>query len=142
MTLTKQQQIEAIRAACVAANPEIVELKFGCAFLWKEKLNDKEEYAALFENWKSRTDDTIRCLMTLGQQGIVEKSHIVKILGRPIHLADILLAMWIGEFDSEAALKIEQEKVHQLVVMWNLRKDSLEDQSPETISFIHHLLTP
>jgi hypothetical protein len=28
--MNRQGQIEAIRAACIAANPEIVKLKFGC----------------------------------------------------------------------------------------------------------------
>jgi hypothetical protein len=55
---------------------------------------------------------------------------------RPIRLADVLLA--IPQIESP----IETQLTHriQVVLRWNLRKDRLEDQSPETLDFIHSLL--
>lgn len=37
----------------------------------------------------------------------------------------------LGAFDSE---------VMNIVALWNLRKDNLEDQSPETIEFLYEIL--
>lgn len=61
---------------------------------------------------------------------------------RPIRLADVLDAMCFGEFDNMPALRAEQEKAHQVVIMWNLHKDDLTEQSDETISFLADLLSP
>src|SRR4051812_27844050 len=58
---------------------------------------------------------------------------ISEYIQQPIRLADVLNAMFIGEFDREAALKAEQEKVHQVAVMWELRVDHLTQQSSECI---------
>jgi hypothetical protein len=61
---------------------------------------------------------------------------------RPIRLADVLLAMNIGEFTTTDEIEKESSEVHTLVLLWNLREDDLTKQSPETIDFLTDLLTP
>lgn len=117
--------------------PEIMELKFGCelllhnearplpkaVYVWQ--LNDKKSHYEVFrEN---------------GLMVSVCKDEIKQILGRPIQLADIIYCLYIGEFDDEATLKAEQEKVHQLCVMWNPKFD-FDGQSDGCKEFVGGLL--
>jgi hypothetical protein len=59
------------------------------------------------------------------------------IFGRPIRLADVLLAMTRVLNGEEA-----QRPVLELIDDWNLRADDLEKQSEETINFLYDLLAP
>jgi hypothetical protein len=54
---------------------------------------------------------------------------------RPIRLADVLLAMFEGDAEERA-----DELIHGSVKVWNLRKDDLNEQSEETITFLAELL--
>lgn len=139
-----------VKSKVIEAVPEIMELKFGCRFIWKEIVKDYYEdgYTAIFENWKSRIEKTIRCLMHLGQQGIVEQSHIVKILGRPITLEDVLFTMllkWHAQkrnfLISSSGMFVKMEGGLPFVydVSWDLTKD-LDGQSEETIGFLAEIL--
>lgn len=110
--MTQQEQIEEIRQKCIEANPEIVELKFGCRV---EVIFDKAEIA----NPNSFTREEMRlkanhrideldgfykgvCIgdCVIGQ-GVYVKNDLItmgkpewfKIIGRSIRLADILLAI-------------------------------------------------
>lgn len=60
---------------------------------------------------------------------------------REPRLADVLLTMNIGEFTTVKEIQKESSEVHTLALMWNLYEDDLSQQSPETIDFIHQLLT-
>ena len=53
-------------------------------------------------------------------------------IGRPIRLADVLLA--IGEVRPDFLLAVGHP------ANWNLKDDNLENQSEETIGFIHNLI--
>ena len=141
--MSKQEQIKTIREACIKANPEIVKLKFGCLITFKTPFSDTGVYQVL-----EQTDESISCVTI--ENGEYRMSHFNKdnipkydfeIIGRPIRLSDVLLAI---PRSIRERLKIEHSafgiyvKGHEL---WNLLKDNLEDQSDETISFIHSLLT-
>lgn len=137
------QKIETIRQACIKANPEIVELKFGC------------EVETL--NWGKVTitqngDDYVEYILPDGTRGdedtqIYFEKEIQNILGRPIRLADVLLAME-GKISNDSLslhsggyrdfLWYQDEKIQ--INFWNLLKDSLSDQSEETINFLYQLL--
>jgi hypothetical protein len=115
-----------IREKCIAANPEIVELKFGCEF----------------ENVKTGAR------FIIPTNGYPNDNH--KILGRPIRLADVLLAIENANGNIELATygeplhighyeKPEREGYYSKAY-WNLRADDLEKQSEETISFLYELL--
>lgn len=135
-------KLQFIRGKIIEANKSILDLKFGCEFEWKEELKDKESFIAVFENWLSRSDRTIRCLMHLGQQGIVEESHIVKIIGRPLHLEDFLLAVeGIGDdgIEMDNHSKIGFFTFSQTDIHYNL-KEPFENQSQEFYDFAYEIL--
>lgn len=66
-------------------------------------------------------------------------------IGRPIRLADVLLAIdfvrptkqsWFVRYDG----MFFENRWNEWGPTWNLRQDSLEDQSPEVIAFISSIL--
>jgi len=136
-----------IREACIKANPEIVELKFGCyvKFInprlrvkWVRLLTHQGggEYRILIridtsQNIKEYQKDYGHC----SYDSINEKD--IKIIGRPIQLSDVLIAV----DDASKATTTEDLGIDMLGVYdkWNL-KESLENQSDETKKFIAELL--
>lgn len=90
----QEQNIETIRKACIAANPEIVQPVYDGANTY---------------------------------------------IDRPIHLADVLLAM--DERLDTPFFPDANEWELFLFHKWNLHKDTLTDQSDETLSFLAKLLT-
>ena len=133
-------KIKIIREACIKANPEIVELKFGC-----EVKKDGEVYTVTIVKdtgtFKNTLEDYLLCVSKSGQAAALEKWVRIEIIGRPIRLPDILLVIpekfgWavMGKkycFFSENGTPICD---------WNLKDDNLEHQSPETIKFINDIL--
>jgi hypothetical protein len=101
--MTRQEQIDLIRAACIEANP---------------------------------SDTTLR--EQNSWQGLqIKRSH-----GRPIRLADVLLAM-----DRYARTEVCVGKDGSFCVgdgpkmaWWKLRKDDLTEQSDECVAFLAQLL--
>lgn len=150
--------IEIVRKAVISAVPEIVELKFGCRVLYGKK----HEYSATVENWFSKSDKTLRVLDHTFRQQSILKEEDCKVLGRDIRLADVLVTvMETTPFkldvvcESKATLyvrdrnlygqsalleKLDKKTGGRRGVEWNLREDSLEKQSQETISFLAELL--
>jgi len=116
------------------ANPEIMELKFGCQFT--ENPSHGQIYTASWEtiggNWVAAEDAE------------EYDSTEISILGRPIRLADVLLAL--GE-SPEVAPSYEGEefpamhKVARIVYLWRLADDNLDHQSKECHEFLINLLT-
>lgn len=127
---TAVEKKEAVRAAIIKAVPEIMELKFGC-----EGKTHGMKWVLTEQGWRS------------GPRGfsIMEPREIV---GRPIRLADVLLA---ARGNKGELLRIDQYGTfwigHSVEVMgentkvdWNLRTDDLSQQSEECIDFIHSIL--
>ena len=136
-------KLNEIKQTCIKANTDIIKLQFGCYFLWKEGMKDKEKYLAVFETWSSKSDRIIRCLMHLGQQGLVEESHIVEIIGRNIHLTDILYVVegnWKITIRHATNEKLDEQLTYVLLNKWNLQNDNLDKQSEECITFIHQIV--
>lgn len=122
---------EIIKQKCIEANPEIMELKFGCKI---KNLHGKIE---TFIN--NAGQHKYRCISENGFFDETLKIFITEILGRDIHLADVLYAITIT--DSEAmAEKVAGDLTFQSINSWNLLKDSLKDQSEETLEFLANLL--
>lgn len=138
-TMTK---LEEIRQAVIAANPEIVELKFGCQVEYQENIWNVAklvEKAILLVHI-----DGIRVTRFGDYEGAISKYNI-RIIGRPIRLADVLLAIGCDK-DEEESYPGEGKEVAGRILgicgFWNLREDDLSKQSGETINFIHQLLFP
>lgn len=150
-----KEELEIIRKACIEANPEIMELKFGCEVHVKGLVHtifafEESEglYSAILNKpfpEEMKWADYLDCEFTKDAEG-------VEILGRPVRLVDVLLA---ADFKSNSleglkitsVLNLREDTPNQALIAvgsivntWNLRKDSLSEQSPETITFLANLL--
>ncbi len=145
----KNQHIETIRKACIKANPSITELKFGCRFFFKENNSP----CVYLNTWKSYT------YFMYGHPATPYLSHSIKtgefeeipleIIGRPITLADVLLAIsrssngrgYAVESDGTFMYSEDIYRNHWVseYERWNLTKP-LEQQSPNCLEFIANLL--
>ena len=149
--------LEIIRKACVKANPSIMDLVFGCEI----KLDNKKNAVLYYEKGGSSFDgenteyyEGALCLyseegefLTYGDESEYKMPKIndIEILGRPIRLADVLLAVGFKTKKMNYFHSVDKEDHLCLgnwvdTVRWNLRKDSLTDQSPETINFLAEIL--
>lgn len=160
---THQQKLEAIRRAAIAANPEIVELKPGCEFYQKNRKTGEVLSDAVYvfvgrgidsrEIKFSLTDryvrDEIGCYDGYAYNEVQTEKNMegyIEIIGRPIRLADVMLAIGRREdrihVTCDGWFCILQTPMHEFArrFQWNLRKDSLDEQGPETIDFLYELL--
>ena len=120
--MTKEQKIEEIRKKAILVNPEIVELKFGCEIKYDNK-NVRLVRQGFTGNWLLET-------------GLSVDISDYKIIGRPIRLADVLLAiMRKSDYNNPT-----RNETFDLIRLWNCADDNLENQSEEMITFIHELL--
>ena len=103
-----------IREKCIAANPEIKGVFCeGCGIPWKDAKSTCPRYVS------------DPCYPSPERE-------------RPIRLADVLLAI-----ETAAKKRVDEnegEMAHVSVHLWNLRADDLQQQSEETINFLHELL--
>jgi len=146
-----RQKYEAVRKAVIAAVPEIMELKFGCEIKIFDKVRrvvrfglepDKEYVWFEFQD----SEPGFRKMMTKLE---LELMNDVKILGRPIRLADVLVAIgkqpvpryWCAVDCDGDFYDMEHEGIAlSNGYRWNLRQDNLSLQSLETIDFLHSIL--
>lgn len=138
----KDQHIKEIREACIKANPSILDLTFGCEV-------DRGAGKDIHEFVVGQFNDAI-ALVRSSPYGIgyflpfevpTDLVSSWKILGRPIRLADVFLAI---ETQLGSGKKIvwdaRESLVKHVVRRWNLRADRVEDQSTETLAFLAELL--
>jgi len=134
------EKLQFIREKCIAANPEIVELKFGCL------LNNihRPSYPITMFLWK--VGEQVMTFHPQFDQELVKDMHSLEIFGRPIRLADVLLAIGCNSYtvpkdrfrDGNSLYSGDWNANGQ--IMWNLRADDLEKQSQETVDFLYELL--
>lgn len=145
---TKENKIEAIRRACIEANESILALEFGC---------EVKRYNSIF-TWihiSCMSDGLNLCTYLNRETNVIhsvretlEGVEKFEIIGRPIRLADVLVA--IGDLSNEAVVLDTKGRITDIktatsngfhgAVSWNLLLDDLTLQSEETITFIHSLL--
>ncbi len=134
-----ENKIETIRRACIAANPSILDLVFGCKV--KRALSEGGgfecsvigldgntalvSYAPYQENYEGRHYDKIEHL---------------EIIGRPIRLADVLLAIK-SPFYINAYGQMESMGKDNGGISWDLKHDDLNLQTQKTINFLYDLLS-
>jgi hypothetical protein len=85
--MTKQDHIDKIRKACIAANPSILDLKFGCEVKFFNSLNGfQKKICFKYESGTMYyfTENSKKIKESVGEIGDFE------ILGREIQLADVL----------------------------------------------------
>ena len=119
-------KLEAIKKKCIEANPSIMDLVFGCEVKW---LHRKGIIARTFteHGWRMVQVN----LYNKKPNTVSLRIEALEILGRDIRLADVLLAMGAKE---------NWEDLIRGKNSWNLKNDSLDQQSPETIAFLYQLL--
>jgi hypothetical protein len=135
-------KLDTIRRKCIEANPEIVELRFGC----KLRHDSGDMYTVV----RKERGDWIKTLELGDDDSVMLK--FCEILGRPIRLADVLLAMRVehSEYSVSSAGYFEEWSLNQppdvfhltanSSARWNLVEDDLTKQSEQTIDFLYELL--
>lgn len=141
--MTTQEQIQFIRQKAIEANPEILKLEFGCAF----RLHNKKFYVARYLEDVETLVDENNIHWTLTQ---LKQLQFAEIIGRDIRLADVLFTIEKTGKDIEVSLYQNtchigrysegKKEGYYSYCLYDLLKDRLEDQSPETIEFIYNLL--
>lgn len=139
------ENYQKLKEVIQAANPEIMELKFGC-----EVQRDEEVLTFISDYYFEGIGDRQWKKVTLrGEAGnVFEMAEMdlskYKVLGRPIRLADVLLAM-IAETDRQTTNK-EIRKMNysqrtlKILAKWNLKDDNLDHHSDEIKQFLIDLL--
>lgn len=138
--------IDKLKAVIQKANPEIMELKFGCEVRFTN-------YAEVFVYVRKIKNDWHQIIKPYGGKiSEVPDLNDIVILGRPIRLADVLLAMnvqglsmaiqdfgcWMREELDEHGESVEWTEKRK--ANWNLSDDNLDNQSDECKEFLTKLL--
>lgn len=129
--------MEELKKVIQSANPEIMELKFGCVV---KKINSNSP----------------RIIVGVGEKFLYlkhgngatsyRKEDVLIVIGRPITLADVLISTNNSLYDvslikgnNDCLLIGHRDLELSKFVKWNL-KETLEGQSPECIDFLKKLL--
>lgn len=148
-----QEQIEDIRKACIAVNDDITKLQFGCHLSVKGR-GDYRNTMLFIDHSVAGNLICTPCVKGAGTTTV--KHENAEIIGRDIRFADVLLTLktnffpigyaFLGggkrqvELQIKSAQEYEKRTIYKLYELWNLRTDRLQDQSQDTIAFIHSLL--
>ncbi len=129
-----------IKQACIKANPEIVELKFGCVV-------KGHQFGVIIDNQTIRWEDAEIEDVEMGYLNNLEINLGIKIIGRPIRLADVLLATRnaAGTTDKWKQKTPKGKDWYEFInyaitLYWNLKDDNLDHQPEPTKKFIADLL--
>lgn len=136
--MTREQNIEIIRKACIQANPDILKLEFGCEVeLNKEAKSERMTVVKLL----GKTGEYVVTYQD-GTQGLYQPEEL-KIIGRPIRLADVLLVI-NREHDYFMPHVLREELYFHYKrdggFAWHLVHDDLTLQSDETLEFLINIL--
>lgn len=163
--MTIPQQRQAIREACIQANPSILELKFGCKISFNAStnpINHKYENVEISCVGKDEfyDDKKYNIAFYSFSEKFVFHPYLpnligYKILGRDIRLADVLLMFAEKKLDLLASPSFQKkgfavilpspesklrERPEPTYCYWNLLNDSLDLQSDTTIEFLYQLI--
>lgn len=128
--------LKQLREAIVKVNKDIMKLEFGCEVIVEFENGETgpavvvEEMAgpSFLVKWEFGTED-------------IEHDHLIEILGRPIRLSDVLVAMKKIETWGHGWARMPDRELAELCFgKWNLLKDDINLQEEPTISFLHSIL--
>ena len=141
--ISMKNKLQKIREACIKANPEIMELKFGCEFIYQgagERTGEKHYISRKDKDGFWMDDKGEIACFDDGMKGAI----VGKIIGRPIQLADVLLAIekirCKGLISPKLKRISEFWEVKRTLDYWNFKDNNLESQSEATIKFLADLL--
>lgn len=148
-----ENNIKKIREACIAANPSIKDLEVGSIAFSPVTKGKEMVYIGCYPDVSEWGNGEYMYKFAYYTKGGYEAMNLdgIEIIGRPIRLADVLLAINSSTptdtayaiTESGGFLQIGDSSSiwERLDFHWNLLKDDLTLQSPETISFIAELLS-
>lgn len=138
------EPLQIIKEACIKANPDIKKQGVLDVYIGSfRNPRDAEKWCREFHDIKSIEITPVREESEHGYTSVWCK---IEILGRPIRLADVLLAIhskkeswsvWQGALTPDTSIAIDD----LVNIHWELTDDNLDHQSPETIEFLASLLT-
>lgn len=135
--MSPTKALEIIRAAVIAANPEIMKLQFGCEVTngWASESNPHKKGFYI----KTHQVQNQECYFLTDGKGefwdtIYERGHKLEILGRKIGLADIVYLLLIK-------YPIGHSVYETLLRVWKYRSpDDINEQPDATKLFLASLL--
>ena len=137
----KQQYIDKIKETCIKANPSILDLKSGCEVIRGSDFGGSPENVFIGNPYECKEVLGKSIIQVQNPWNIDDTDDLIEVLGRPIQLADVLLALknkgveyGSTNFSVYCTVLLQMDKP-----LWNLTKP-LEDQSEETLKFISELL--
>jgi hypothetical protein len=127
-------KIEFIRQRCIEANPEITKrherFVFTKSFLQKERHRALESISGIVLSHKG----PLVYVLKDGNRSRRWYNHKAIITtGYPVRLADIIHAV------DQISMKRQHAICMQICEAWEMTKDDITEQSPETVDFIHDL---
>ena len=138
--MNKLQQLE---AKIQEAVPSIMELKFGCEVLVQidDEFREKNVVSKMGVN-----EIGIDVEGNFHDIEAIKEADFIEILGRPITLEDVLMAIDISKKKTPLVVGINGEFSEEIQNGWKGHEtwklgSPLQDQSEETIDFLHTLLT-
>jgi len=153
--MNREEQMKLIGKKCIEANPEIVELQFGCEVFVEQAVEAESGHYAdavgvvVYHETGGRvaggddfTDDFTKIYFPdwgITQEYTGDDMEGNRVIGRSIRLGDGLLAIKSAWWKKESVDGLDRIQL-RLIFLWNLRKDDLTVQSEETINFIAELL--
>lgn len=133
--------LDKIRVACIAAQPEITELKFGCEVKIKVKDDWHKDSGVVYHILDRNTASVDESYRLVERWNSEYHPSCFEVLGRPIRLADVLLVLGNGwTRNRQTKIYDLDQKCQAVVCQWSMTKDDLAKQSEETLTFIAGLL--
>lgn len=140
--MTIQEKKEAVRQFIVSAVPSVMDLKMGCRIQQRFSVIP---YTTVISGIEEKSEGDKYVITTHGiatSEVYLERykehdNYIIEIIGRPITLADVLIAI-----KSLKAFHYNQEwwgKINALIFQWDLSQD-FDHQSEEAYDFLWSLL--
>lgn len=138
--------LQKLKAVIQAAIPEIMELKMGCElqYLGYQKVIICGRQLGFWKVWCERGGESVFITVTNEQ---LKFSEVIQILGRPIRLADVLVAIAYKDKRRFACDELgnileynSKGEIIEGLVAWNLLDDNLDHQSDECLTFLINLL--
>lgn len=133
MTQNTLDKYEQLKQVIQRANPEIMELKFGCEV--KAGKIIVCDYRKLTNDYAMNVVDPYGYTRTYIVQDVNSKEYKGQVLGRPIRLADVLEAIRVTNIEKWNSLTLPD-----VAAYWYLLDDNLDHQSEETKQFLIDLL--
>lgn len=129
--MTKNEQLKEVREWVIKAVPDIVKLKFGCEVYMD--LGNIDGTSIIHTAYPEMDK-----FFTIDNGKSYPMSSIKEILGRDIRLADVLLA--VESLNNVNVGFVLRNQWLEILELWTMETDSLDAQSPETISFLFNLI--